>query len=91
MSWDEVCHWIAQGAVNIAEGHTTIETGSRVHNAMNAFCEYVQKGCVTFNPHGDPNKCGKPVEGIFACNRERDHKGKCRFSMENTTAYKRQG
>lgn len=47
MSWEDVCHWIAQGAINIAEGHTTIEAGSRVHTAMNAFCEYVQKGRVT--------------------------------------------
>jgi hypothetical protein len=80
MSWEDILHFIAQGAVNIAEGHTTIEAGSRVHIAMNAFCEYVQKGCVTFNPQG-AGRCGKPVEGIFACNRERDHRGKCIFTM----------
>jgi hypothetical protein len=80
MSWEDVLHFIAQGAVNIAEGHTTIEAGSRVHNAMNAFCEYVQKGCVTFNPQGS-SRCGKSIEGIFACNRERDHGGKCEFKV----------
>lgn len=46
MSWDDVCHWIAQGAVNISEGHLTIEAGSRVHRAMEAFCEYVTTGRV---------------------------------------------
>ena len=81
MSWEDVLHFIAQGAVNIAEGHNVIEVDSPVFKAMNAFCEYVQKGCVTFNPHGTPGRCGKPVEGIFACNRERDHRGKCIFTM----------
>jgi len=53
MSWEDVCHWIAQGAVNISEGkYNTFEAGSRVHTAMNAFCEYVNKGCVTFDPIG---------------------------------------
>lgn len=46
MNWEEVCHWIAQGAVNIAEGHTTIEADSRVHVAMKAFCEMVTQGYV---------------------------------------------
>ena len=40
MSWEDVVHYIAQGAVNISEGHTVIEPNSRVHRAMIAFCEY---------------------------------------------------
>jgi hypothetical protein len=86
MSWEDVLHFIAQGSVNIAEGHTTIEAGSPVHKAMEAFCEYVMKGCVAFNPQsGFLDRCGKLVEGIFVCNRDRDHRGKCKFSMENMT------
>ena len=46
MSFDEVMSWIAQGAVNIAEGHGTIEAGSPVHRAMLALCEYVNAGRV---------------------------------------------
>lgn len=44
MSWEEVCHFIAQGAINIEYGHTTIEVNSPVHKAMLAFCEYVNQG-----------------------------------------------
>jgi hypothetical protein len=46
MSWEEVCHFIAQGAINIEYGHTTIEVNSPVHKAMLAFCEYANKGRV---------------------------------------------
>jgi hypothetical protein len=80
MSWEDVLHFIAQGSVNIAEGHTTIEAGSPVHKAMEALCEYVMKGCVTFHSQGS-SRCGKSIKGIFACNRERDHAGKCEFSI----------
>lgn len=52
MSWEDVCHFIAQGAINVSEGHTVIEAGSPVHRAMLAFCEYVTKGCVEFEPTG---------------------------------------
>jgi hypothetical protein len=47
MSWVEVCAGIAQGAINIAEGITTIEPESRIHDAMSDFCEYMSKGLVT--------------------------------------------
>jgi hypothetical protein len=40
MPWIEVCAGIAQGAINISEGHTTIEAGSPVHKAMIDFCEH---------------------------------------------------
>lgn len=46
MSWEEVCHWIAQGCVNISYGHTTIEENSKVHMAMKAFCDYVHDGFI---------------------------------------------
>lgn len=44
MPVDDVIHFIAQGAVNIAEGITTIEPGSRIHRAMEDFCFYVANG-----------------------------------------------
>jgi len=44
MEWEDVCHWIAQGAVNIAEGENTIEANSKIHRAMAAFCTYVAEG-----------------------------------------------
>ncbi len=50
MSWEEVCHWIAQGAVNISSGITNIEAGSPVHKAMVAFCEYASSGLVKYSP-----------------------------------------
>ncbi len=51
MNWQEVCHWLAQAAVNIAEGkHNAFEPNSKVHRALNAFCEYVTRGQVTFKP-----------------------------------------
>ncbi len=43
MSWEDVCHFIAQAAVNIFSGETTIEPGSKIHQAMEAFCVYVPK------------------------------------------------
>lgn len=41
MSWEEVCHFIAQGAINIDSGLTTIEKNSQVHKAMHAFCDFM--------------------------------------------------
>lgn len=35
---------IAQGVVNIAEGMTTIEQGSRIHRAMEQLCTAAHKG-----------------------------------------------
>jgi hypothetical protein len=46
MPWPEVCHYIAQGAVNVTEGYTVIEAGSRVHEAMVDFCEHVVRGTI---------------------------------------------
>lgn len=31
MSWEDVCRLLAQGAVNITEGHTTISPNSPIH------------------------------------------------------------
>ena len=50
MSWEQVKHYIAQGAINVTEGKTMGETGmgciiednSLIHLAMISFCEYVQ-------------------------------------------------
>lgn len=52
MSWEEVCHYIAQGVINIESGYTTIELGSPVHRAMTAFCEYASKGRVLCDGKG---------------------------------------
>jgi len=52
MNWEDVCRLIAQGAVNVAEGHTNIEANSPVHKAMCAFCEYVNKGQVEYRGTG---------------------------------------
>lgn len=40
MSWEDVCHFIAQGAVNIEAGENVIQAGSLVHQAMTDFCYY---------------------------------------------------
>lgn len=40
MSWEEMCHFIAQGVINIDSGYNQIEVGSQVYKAMVAFCEY---------------------------------------------------
>lgn len=37
---------IAQGAINIDSGMTTIEKCSRIHNAMHSLCELVNTGKV---------------------------------------------
>lgn len=35
-----ILHFIAQGVINVAEDHTTIEYGSKIHRAMEDLCEY---------------------------------------------------
>lgn len=40
----DMIHSIAQGVINITEGLTTIEAGSRVHRAMQAFCDLLSPG-----------------------------------------------
>ena len=47
MTFDEVIHYIAQGAINIDEGIITIEKGSRVHEAMGRLCEMLSNGEIT--------------------------------------------
>lgn len=49
MEWQDVCHFIAQGAINIADGMTTIEAGSSIHRAMEAFCAHMRKAIVGKN------------------------------------------
>lgn len=41
MSWDDLLHWIAQSAVNVAEGLKVIEAGSPAHRAMEDLCARV--------------------------------------------------
>jgi hypothetical protein len=49
-SWEYVKHYIAQGAINIAQGKDSgvtgdgavVEAGSPIHRAMELFCEYMQ-------------------------------------------------
>lgn len=38
LTWGQVLAGIAQGAINISEGLTTIEAGSRVHRSMEELC-----------------------------------------------------
>lgn len=77
LTFDEAMHWIAQGVINVAEGHTTIVAGSRVHRAMERLCEMVTAGKVGLVDReragtGRPpcEKCGAPVrpeDRIFFC------------------------
>ncbi len=55
MSWEDTVHFIAQGAINISEGMQTIEPGSKIHRAMESFCDYMCKALVT------PNKVVIPI------------------------------
>ena len=48
LSWEEVVHSIAQGAINIDEGLTNVEKGSPIHKAMHAFCAYLARNEVKF-------------------------------------------
>lgn len=50
MSIEDALHWIAQGAINIDEGTTKIEAGSRVHVAMHAICHLAQTGKLHYEP-----------------------------------------
>jgi hypothetical protein len=43
MSWDEVVTYLAQAAINIDEGITTIEQGSKVHIALHEFCRHLNE------------------------------------------------
>lgn len=44
MSLADVKFFIAQGAINIDEGVTTIERQSKVHRAMHDLCWYLSNG-----------------------------------------------
>lgn len=55
LPWDKVVHFIAQGAINITEGHTTIEQGSAVHRAMIQLCALINEGLVTAVVDGKPD------------------------------------
>lgn len=44
MTLDKMIHFIAQGAINVDTGLTTIEKGSNVHKAMHRFCEAWHNG-----------------------------------------------
>ena len=47
MTFAQVVAAIAQGAINIDNGLTTIETGSRVHRGMHELCRLLSDGLVT--------------------------------------------
>lgn len=47
MNFADVMRLIAQGAINVTEGITTVEQDSPVHRAMKKLCEMVSKGEVT--------------------------------------------
>jgi hypothetical protein len=46
MDFENTMHFIAQGTINISEGHQVIEEGSLVHRAMGSLCELVNTGKV---------------------------------------------
>jgi hypothetical protein len=46
-------HFIAQGSINVAEGHTTIEIDSRIYKAWNEPCKAVDEGHVALVKHAD--------------------------------------
>lgn len=46
MTLEEVTRYLAQGAINITEGCTIIEPGSKVHQAMQEWCRLVESGLV---------------------------------------------
>jgi hypothetical protein len=50
LPWTDVKHFIAQGAINIAEGLTTIAAGSKVHRAMESFCKLASEGLEPSRP-----------------------------------------
>jgi hypothetical protein len=50
MNFETVMHYIAQGAINISEGLTTIEPDSPIHRAMLALCEMTSAGLVRYTP-----------------------------------------
>ncbi len=50
MTWEDVCHFIAQGVINIDCGTTEIQKDSRIHKAMAAFCEYMTEYDVQLRP-----------------------------------------
>ena len=47
MPFPKIMHFIAQGAINVAEGHTTIEADSPIHRAMSDLCQRVSDGSLT--------------------------------------------
>jgi hypothetical protein len=50
----ELVTWgIAQAVINIDEGHTTIERGSRVYEALVAFCKLVAAGELQLRERGE--------------------------------------
>ena len=51
--FDNIMHFIAQGAINISEGLTEVEADSPVHRAMSDLCRLVSEGKVTYTPKED--------------------------------------
>lgn len=49
MEYEIIMHWIAQGAINITEGLTTIEADSPVHMAMQELCRLANEGKIYFD------------------------------------------
>lgn len=51
--FQRACAGLAQGVINISEGHTEIEPGSRIHKSMVTICEMLHAGHVTWQMLAD--------------------------------------
>lgn len=54
--FDAVLSALAQGVINICEGHTTIEADSRIHKAMSKVIEMWQKGELALVAYASPRR-----------------------------------
>lgn len=64
MNMEQITHYLAQGAVNITEGYTTIERGSKIHEAMQEWCRLVQSGVVGSMIADSGKLPSKPVAAV---------------------------
>lgn len=62
--FNEMMAAIAQGVVNIAEGMTRIEKGSRIYNAMEQLCAAVVRGEIVPRPKRPEVKVESYVIGV---------------------------
>ncbi len=64
MEWGDVKFFIAQCAINIAEGITEVQPNSAAHKAMVAFCDYANEGLDPAHTPRKPCKVCKEWIGI---------------------------